>query len=229
VNVQEHSQPASVSQEDASGLYDGIAKYYDKWASLTETRPRRLALKLAAIKDGQHVMEVAAGTGLAFLEVVRSNPHGRNVGIDLSPGMLARAKDRLDAAGCTNFELSTGTALDIQQPPESFDVLLNSYMFDLIDNEVWPKILAEFRRVLKPGGRLVLTNMTLGERFGSGVYERVYQRSPRLLGGCRGVRLVEPLREAGFEVKSRRYVQQFLFPSEVISARKSEIAVAGPV
>ncbi len=217
---------AKVSQADAPALYDGLSKHYDAWAALTESKARKRALRLAAVKDGQHVLEVAVGTGLAFLEVVRSNPNGRNAGIDLSPGMLAKAEKRLRSGGCTNFELSIGSAFEIKEADSSFDVVLNSYMFDLIEESEWPRILGEFHRVLKPEGRLVMVNMTEGEKLGSGIYRRVYQRSPRLMGGCRGVRLSGPLAENGFTVGSRRYVQQLLFPSEVILARKSDALAA---
>lgn len=210
---------AMVPQDEAAKLYDGLARHYDKWAALTETKARRRALRLAAVRDGQAVLEVAVGTGLAFEQIVRANPGGRNVGIDLSPGMLARAEQRLRAAGLANFELAVGSAATLPGAGGSFDVLFNSYMFDLIDETEWPRILGEFRRVLRAAGRLVLVNMTIGERFGSGIYERIYDRAPRLMGGCRGVRLSAPLRAAGFEVRSRTHVQQLLFPSEVILAR----------
>ena len=78
----------------------------------------------------------------------------------------------------------------------------------------------EFKRVLKKSGKLVLVNMTLGEKFGSGIYDRIYRVSPRLMGGCRGIRLSEKLKEHGFNVKQREYHQQCLFPSEVILAYK---------
>jgi len=222
MRTEQHPLAASVPQAEAAGLYDELAKHYDIWAALTESKARKRALRLAAIKDGQHVLEVAVGTGLAFLQVVRSNPAGRNVGVDISRGMLAKAEKRLRDAGCTNFELSIGSAFDIREEADSFDVVLNSYMFDLIAEQDWRKILGEFHRVLKPDGRLVLVNMTIGERFGSGLYERIYTHAPRLMGGCRGVRLSRALEENGFVVKSRRYVQQLLFPSEVLLGFRSD-------
>lgn len=219
-------RPAVVPQHQIAKLYDGLATHYDRWAALTETKARRRALRLAAIRDGQHVLEVAVGTGLAFEAIVRANPGGRNVGIDLSPGMLAKAEARLRRAGLENFELSVASASALPAAGASFDTLLTSYMFDLVDERAWPLILGEFRRVLRPGGRLVVVNMTIGERFGSGVYERVYDLAPRLMGGCRGVRLSSALLQQGFEVRSRAYVQQFLFPSEVILAKAPHEAVA---
>jgi ubiquinone/menaquinone biosynthesis C-methylase UbiE len=81
-------------------------------------------------------------------------------------------------------------------------------------------VLAEFKRVLKKGGKLVLVNMTIGEKFGSGIYDFMYRVSPKLMGGCRGIRLSEKLKEHDFHVKLREYHQQCFFPSEVILARK---------
>jgi ubiquinone/menaquinone biosynthesis C-methylase UbiE len=93
-------------------------------------------------------------------------------------------------------------------------------MFDLIPFDQMDAVLMEFKRVLKKGGKLVLVNMTLGEKFGSGIYDLIYRISPRLMGGCRGIRLSEKLKEHGFNVKQREYHQQCLFPSEVILAYK---------
>jgi len=77
-----------------------------------------------------------------------------------------------------------------------------------------------FKRVLKRNATLILVNMTVGERFGSRIYDRVYSLSPKTMGGCRGIRLVQKLKQSGFTVKQREYYQQLLFPSEVILAHK---------
>lgn len=211
---------AQIPQADVAGIYDRLAWIYDVWASLTESKARARALALADIEDGAQVLEVAAGTGLAFAELVRCNPSGRNVGIDLSPGMLRKAQERLRHNALSNFELSVGSAFDIKEPDASFDVLLNNYMFDLMARDDWPRALGEYRRVLKPGGRLVISGMTPGEGLGSGIYDRLYTLSPSLMGGCRGIRMTGPLEANGFKVVSRDYLQQMLFPSEIILAVK---------
>ena len=93
-------------------------------------------------------------------------------------------------------------------------------MFDLNAFDAMDKILTEFKRVLKKGGKLILVNMTKGEHFGSKLYDFVYNISPETMGGCRGVKLTERLQQHYFEVKTREYFQQMLFPSEVILAYK---------
>ena len=102
----------------------------------------------------------------------------------------------------------------------SVDILFNNYMFDLIYFDQMDVIIDEFSRVLKPGGKLVLVNMTKAEQFSAGLYEQIYRISPTLMGGCRGVQLSNLLIEHGFNIENREYVQQMLFPSEVILATK---------
>jgi len=211
---------ARVSQPQIKEVYDRIAPIYDIWGKLTESRARERALELAEIKDGESILEVAVGTGLAFSEIVKRNPNGINTGIDLSPGMLEKAKKRVSRISTGNYSLSVGSAFNLSVEDESIDTLLNNYMFDLIPFEDMDKISMEFRRVLKKGGRLVLVNMTEGERFGSGLYDFVYSISPKTMGGCRGVKLTERLQEHDFKVERREYFQQMLFPSEVILAFK---------
>ncbi len=166
------------------------------------------------------ILEVAVGTGLAFYKIVKRNPKGTNLGIDLSQGMLEKAKKRVSQLAEVNYSLNVGTAFDLSVENESIDTLMNNYMFDLILFEDMSTILTEFKRVLKKGGKLILVNMTEGERFGSKLYDFAYNISPKTMGGCRGVKLVDKLQQHGFKVESREYFQQMLFPSEVILACK---------
>lgn len=211
---------ARISQRDAAALYDKLAGFYDVWGYLTESRARGRALELADVRPGQHVLEVAVGTGLAFVDLVRSNPSGRNVGIDISRGMLAKARRRLEKAGLSNYEISIGSAMAIPEAPASFDVLVNNYMFDLLPQADFAPVLAEFRRVLRPAGRLVLVNMAQAERSMHRLYERLYARWPELMAGCRGVSMKSEVEAAGFTSVERQYLAQLGFPSEIITARR---------
>jgi ubiquinone/menaquinone biosynthesis C-methylase UbiE len=211
---------AKVSQSQIPGVYDSLSKTYDIWGKLAETRARNRALELADIKDGQNILEVAVGTGLGFYEIVQRNPNGTNIGVDISPGMLQKAKKRLGRLTAANYELRAGNAFSLEAEDASIDLLVNNYMFDLIAFDDMATILAEFKRVLKKGGKLILVNMTDGESLGSGIYSLLYRISPKSFGGCRSVTLSAKLENHDFEVKSREYYQQLWFPSEVILALK---------
>ncbi len=212
---------ARIPQSNIARVYDWNAPVYDIWGTLTESKARERAIELAEIRDGLTIFEVAVGTGLAFEEIVRRNPHGKNTGIDLSEGMLARARKRLQPYENAYFTLAKGSAFDLPAASSTIDILFNNYMFDLMTPADIDRALDEFRRVLKPGARLVLVNMTKGEQPGSSLYERIYRLFPALLGGCRGVMLSERLQEHGFTVVTREYRQQMLFPSEIILATKA--------
>jgi ubiquinone/menaquinone biosynthesis C-methylase UbiE len=120
----------------------------------------------------------------------------------------------------SKYFLQQGSAFELPIEDNSIDTLVNNYMFDLIANDDMDRILIEFKRVLKDGGKLALVNMTRGESLASNLYDTIYNYSPTAMGGCRGVQLSEKLRKHGFSIETREYYQQMLFPSEVILARK---------
>ena len=210
---------ARLEKGRVSDVYRRIAPSYDLWAWLTEKKARDLCLELADIRNGEAVLEVAVGTGLAFERILKSNPSGRNEGIDLTDAMLIRAERRAAKLSLHNYRLGIGDAYELEFPDDSFDVLINNYMFDLVPQQDFLTVLEEFKRVLRPGGRLAMVNMSQGERWYNGIWERIYGINPALLGGCRGVTLLPQLRECGFTEIRREYISQLTFPSEVVIAR----------
>jgi ubiquinone/menaquinone biosynthesis C-methylase UbiE len=209
---------AKLNKPEVIQVYSRTAPVYDIWGILTESKARKRALELARIRDGESVLEVAVGTGLTFQKILKANPHGQNIGIDLTPAILAKAQRRAAQSGLTNYSLSRGDAYDLQYSDQQFDVLVNNYMFDLLREEDFITVLTEFKRVLKPGGRLVLINMTKGARFYQRFWEAVYHLNPKWLGGCRGVLLSAALETTGFDHIHRETVSQLAFPSEIIIA-----------
>lgn len=211
---------ARIKKESVPKLYRDIAPKYDIWARFTETKARARCLDLANISNREAVLEVAVGTGLAFAEILKLNPSGRNEGIDITPEMLDKAMERAEGTGMKNYHLQLGDAYNLGYEDNSFDVLINNYMFDLLPEEDFPRVIFEFKRVLRPKGRLVLVNMTKGEHWYNALWEAIYKWNPAILGGCRGVYLKPYLQVAGFSQISREPVSQMTFPSEVVFSVK---------
>jgi ubiquinone/menaquinone biosynthesis C-methylase UbiE len=209
---------SQIEKGRVADIYRRIAPSYDLWGRLTESKARDRCLELAAIQDCEDVLEVAVGTGLAFERILAANPSGRNEGIDLTDAMLTRAETKAAKSGSNNYRLTIGDAYNIEYSDDSFDVLVNNYMFDLLPQQDFLTVLEEFKRVLRPGGRLAMVNMTQGERWYNGIWERVYRINPALLGGCRGVSLLPQLEACGFVQTRREYVSQSTFPSEIVCA-----------
>ena len=207
---------AQIGKGRITDIYRRIAPTYDLWALLTESKARHRCLELAAIRNGEDALEVAIGTDLAFERILQANPSGRNEGIDLTEAMLIRAGKKAVKSGSNNYRLRVGDAYDLDFPDDSFDVLVNNYLFDLLPQQDFLTVLEEFKRVLRPGGRLAIVNMTKGKRWYNGIWERLYRINPALLGGCRGVNILPQLEECGFRQIRREYITQLTFPSEIV-------------
>jgi demethylmenaquinone methyltransferase/2-methoxy-6-polyprenyl-1,4-benzoquinol methylase len=210
----------------AVGRYSTLAPLYELWARVTESGPRRRVLELADVRDGEDILEVASGTGVQLVALAQRNGSGRTTGVELADGMLAQTRKRLQAAELTSVELVRGDALRLPFEDESFDLLVNAYMLDLLARADIARALAEFKRVMRPGGRLVLSNMTKGERRRHRVWDSLYARGVNLTANCRGVLAVPVLAELGFCDIRREYIAQMLFPTEIVSARKADRELA---
>lgn len=205
-----------------SAVYSRLAPVYEVWARLTEAKPRRRVLELAAVQDGEDILEVATGTGAQLVELARRNPSGTTRGIELAPGMMEQTRRRLRASGLDRVEVRQGSGLELPFEDESFDLVANGYMLDLLPHEEIVGALREYGRVLRPGGRMVLSNMTIGERRRHRVWDALYSRGIDLTAGCRGVLAAPVLSELGFERIHREYLAQTGFPTEIVTARKPE-------
>jgi ubiquinone/menaquinone biosynthesis C-methylase UbiE len=211
---------ARFTHDEIVQKYNRIASIYDLFGILMESKARQRALDIAAIQDGERILEVALGTGLNFVEILKRNPCGWVEGIDVSMKMLERAKKRISKIGRQNYTLRLCDCRHLPFEGGTFDVLMSQYLFDILPVEDFIPILQEFMRVLKDGGRIVLVNMTKGETWVNQIYEEIYKLKPPLLAGCRGVFVQPFLKKIGFKEIQREFISQLGFPSEVVRGIK---------
>lgn len=127
--------------------YSLYAPVYDRLASVF-TATRRRALENLALQPGERVLIVGCGTGLD-LEFIA--PGVAVCGIDVSPGMLRRARRRARRLGLTP-DLRLGDARELPWPEASFDVVILHFILAVAPDP--ERIARESARVLRPGGRL---------------------------------------------------------------------------
>lgn len=134
------------------------------------------AVQLSEAQKGQHVLIVACGTGRGMIELAEAvGPTGRIDALDLSEQMMEQAHVKSEKAGLTDrIYFKQGNAKDLPYPDETFDIVYNAYMLDLIPLDGFDPILNEMNRVLKPGGKLVLLNMSKPDERKT-FYESIYK------------------------------------------------------
>lgn len=211
---------------------DQIRQYYGWRAtnydagSRFEVEHHLEAIRRAQIQEGQRILEVACGTGRATVDLAQAVGEAGHVeALDLSEAMLEQARAKLDKAGWSHrVTFAPGDARHLPFSDAQFDLLYNGYMFDLIPLEGFAPILAEFFRVLKPGGRLVLVNMSKPDNRLT-MFERIYSRGWAVMP-CRPVLMSPYLKDAGFVDVDRLYRPTRGFPisllwgQEIVTARK---------
>ena len=208
----------TISPEAARHFYDRLGQGHD-WAERYEGRAKKLALARLDLSPGQRVLNVGVGTGKEHAQIQTAvSPNGLAFGLDLSPVMLKLTQDRLGVPLC---EADAGR---LPFTHANFDRLFSTYVLDLISAAQLPSLLTEFRRVLKPGGRLVLVSLTEGVNLPSkilvGLWKMAYGVSPVACGGCRPVQLAGLVGQAGFSQVEREVVVQLGIPSEIIVAQR---------
>lgn len=192
---------------------------YDFWGLLTERKAMKKVITLADIKDESKILEVACGTGAVFERIVKSNPNGSNIGVDLSTDMLDKAREKVNKIP-GNYKLQEGDALDLKFDDNTFDILMNNYMVDLMPEETFDKVAQEFYRVLKKDGTVIMSTFSFGTRKIHKFWYWIAKKFPDLLTGCRPVSFKEYLADAGFNIEKVIQISQNTFPSEIIKARK---------
>jgi demethylmenaquinone methyltransferase / 2-methoxy-6-polyprenyl-1,4-benzoquinol methylase len=155
------ARSGTLEEGQVRAMFDRIAGFYDVMNSVMTAglhhRWRERAADLAALRPGASALDVATGTGdLALALARRVQPGGEVVGSDFSEGMLARARAKAGAQEGVRWEW--GDAMGLDHPDATFDaatVGFGARNFSDLDRG-----LAEMARVVRPGGRVVVLEIT---------------------------------------------------------------------
>ncbi len=153
--IQQQTASQAFKTRDASS-YDAVTNEFDLY---TERLSRPLVarlISLAQLRPSERILDIGTGTGVVALQAAEQvGRNGKVVGIDLSEGMLARAKAKAERAGCTDqVEFRRMDAETLELEDQSFDAVLSLFALFHFPNPL--SAIKEMFRVLRPNGRLVL-------------------------------------------------------------------------
>jgi arsenite methyltransferase len=184
---------------------------------------------LAKLQSGEIVLDLGSGGGIdVILSAKRVGPTGKAYGLDMTDEMLALARENQKKAGIQNVEFLKGAIENIPLPDSTVDVIISNCVINLSGDK--DRVLAEAFRVLKPGGRLAVSDIVVRGQVPAGI-----RKSMELWVGCIAGALEEneyreKLARAGFEsidVEPTR-VYKMEEAREFLEAAGLDAATVGP-
>jgi demethylmenaquinone methyltransferase/2-methoxy-6-polyprenyl-1,4-benzoquinol methylase len=202
-------------------FYDRLSHAYDLLANSSEHRAMEDGLKALGTGPEERVLEIGFGTGHALEDLARQvDEGGRVTGIDLSYGMRRVAAKRLAKAGLDDrVDLLLADGEHLPFADDSFDGVFTSFTLELFEVETIPRVLAEVRRVLRPGGRLAVVAMQEG---GHGplfdLYKWLHRHFPHFID-CQPIEAGALLEAAGFGLEHEETTTIWSLPIAVLVGR----------
>ena len=174
---------------------------------------------LATIQPGETVLDLGSGGGIdVFLSARRVGPNGKVYGLDMTEEMLALARDNQQKAGLTNVEFLKGDIEHIPLPDDSVDLIISNCVINLSPDK--DQVLKEAFRVLKPGGRLAVSDIVV-----RGSMPPEIRHSVELWAGC----VSGALEESDYLAKLQRtgFKEVSIEPTRIYSAADAREFLSG--
>jgi SAM-dependent methyltransferase len=153
---------------------------------------------LASLKQGETVLDLGSGAGFdCFLAAKRVGETGHVIGVDMTPEMVAKAKANAQKGGYRNVEFRLGEIENLPVPDNSVDVVISNCVINLSPDK--KRVFQEAFRVLKPGGRLALSDIVTLSDLPNTVKSNVQAYVGCISGAETKNAYLRKLREAGFQ------------------------------
>ncbi len=153
---------------------------------------------LAGLREGETVLDLGCGAGLdCFIAARRVGPQGRVIGVDMTPEMLERARRNAEEGGFSNVEFRLGEIENLPVRDGEADVVISNCVINLSPDK--RRVFREAWRALRPGGRLMVSDMALRAPLPPEVASSKEAWCACVAGALQVEDYLEAIRDAGFE------------------------------
>ena len=127
---------------------------------------------LASLKEGEVVLDLGSGAGFdCFLAATKVGPNGKVIGVDMTPEMIEKARNNAKKSGIQNVEFRLGEIEHLPIRDNSVDVVISNCVINLSADK--PRVFQEVYRVLKPGGRIAISDIGLLKELPEKIRENI--------------------------------------------------------
>ncbi len=152
---------------------------------------------LASLKEGETVVDLGSGAGFdCFLASPRVGAKGKVIGVDMTPEMIDKARRNQQKGGFTNVEFRLGEIENLPVADSSADIIISNCVINLSTDK--PRVFAEAFRVLRPGGRVMVSDIVLTGKLPEYVMKSVQAYVGCLSGAMLKSDYIGAIKSAGF-------------------------------
>jgi len=164
-------------------------------------------IALASLKDGEVVIDLGSGGGFdCFLAARKVGDKGKVIGVDMTPEMIDRARENARKGGFRNVEFRLGEIENLPVANNTADVVISNCVINLSPNK--KRVFEDVFRVLKPGGRLMVSDIVLVKKLSETV-RRTMQPGSCVANAMMKDKYIDVITQAGFqEVRIVKETQQ---------------------
>jgi ubiquinone/menaquinone biosynthesis C-methylase UbiE len=168
---------------------------------------------LAALQPGERVLDLGSGSGLdSFVASLKVGPTGQVVGVDMTDGQLEKATELRQRGGFSNIEYVKGYIDQLPFEDESFDSVISNGVINLVANK--EATFKEAARVLKPGGRIALSDIVTGVELPNGIVCNATLWAACIGGAMHRQAYQQAIVDAGFSIQVVQPNPQYRFISD---------------
>ncbi len=168
---------------------------------------------LASLKEGETVLDLGSGAGFdCFLASGKVGDSGKIIGVDMTPEMVEEARDNARKGNYTNVEFRLGEIENLPVGDNSVDAVISNCVINLSPNK--KRVFAETFRALKPGGRLMISDIVLLKELPDYVRNSIQAYVGCVAGAMLKDEYLKTVREAGFQ--DVKIIDQIAFPAELM-------------